>query len=118
MIFLVQPTSPRSSETRRKHLYRTLFTSSVFFLLTQEFFDVFEGKKFCRLFAYLKGKVVFLTACLLVGFRESCELLHLRGVLNFFLCFRSESATEVVLHGTIHLDSKIRSQNVNFHDSL
>ena len=25
---------------------------------------------------------------------------------------------EVVLHGTIRLDSKIRSQNVHFHDSL
>ena len=79
MIFLVQPTSPRNSETRRKHvsLYRTLFTSSVFFLLTHdEFFDASEGKKFCRLFAYLKGellvslsgKVVSLTACLFVGF--------------------------------------------------
>ena len=45
-----------NSETRRKHLYRTLFTSSVFFLLTHdEFFDAFEGKKFRRLFAYLKG---------------------------------------------------------------
>ena len=77
MIFLVQPTSPRNSETRRKHLYRTLFTSSVFFLLTHdEFFDVFEGKKFRRLSANLKsllldslsGKVVSLTAYLLVGF--------------------------------------------------
>ena len=40
-------TSPRNSETRRKHLYRTLFTSSVFFLLTHdEFFDAFQGKTF------------------------------------------------------------------------
>ena len=39
-------------------------------------------------------------------------------MLNFFLCFRSELATEVVLHGIIRLDSKIRSQNVHFHDSL
>ena len=39
-------------------------------------------------------------------------------MLNFFLCFRSELATEVVLHGTIRLDSKIRSQNVHFHDSF
>ena len=77
MIFLVQPTSPRNSETRRKHLYRTLCTSSVFFLLTHdEFIDAFEGKKFRRLSANLKsllldslsGKVVSLTACLLVGF--------------------------------------------------
>ena len=46
----------RNSETRRKHLYRTLFTSSVFSLLTHdEFFDAFEGKKFRRLSAYLKG---------------------------------------------------------------
>ena len=45
-------------------------------------------------------------------------LLHLRGVLNFFLRFRSELATdEVVLHGTIRLSSKIRSENVHFHDS-
>ena len=27
-------------------------------------------------------------------------------------------ATEVVLHGTIRLDSRIRSQNVYFHDSF
>ena len=47
------------------------------------------------------------------------RILHLRGVLNFFLCFRSELATdEVVLHGTIRVDSKIRSQNVHFHDSF
>ena len=38
-------------------------------------------------------------------------------MLNFFLCFRNELATdEVVLRGTIRLDSKIRSQNVHFHD--
>ena len=60
----------------------------------------------------------FASACLLVGFWESCELLHLRGVLNFFLCFRSELATKVILHGTIRLDSKTRSQNVHFHDSF
>ena len=43
----------------------------------------------------------------------------MRGVLNFFLCFRSELAIdEVVLHGTIRLDSKIRSQNVQFHGSF
>ena len=44
----------------------------------------------------------------------------MRGVLNFFLCVWSELATdEVVLHGTIScLDSKIRSQNVHFHDSF
>ena len=40
-------------------------------------------------------------------------------MLNFFLRFRSELATdEVVLHGTICLDSKIRSENVHFHDSF
>ena len=39
-------------------------------------------------------------------------------MLNFFLCFRSELATEVILHGTIRLDSKTRSQNVHFHDSF
>ena len=40
-------------------------------------------------------------------------------MLNFFLCFRSELATdEVVLHGTIRLDSKIRFENVHFHDSF
>ena len=78
-----------------------------------------------RLFAYIKdylsdslsGKVVSLTACLLVDFWESCELLHFRGVLNFFLRFRSELATDV-LHGPVRLDSKIRSQNVHFHDSF
>ena len=40
-------------------------------------------------------------------------------MLNFFLCFRSELATdEVVLRETIQLDSKIRSQNVHFHYSF
>ena len=44
-------------------------------------------------------------------------------MLNFFLCFRSELATDevslsLVLHGTIRLDSKIRSHNVHFHDSF
>ena len=40
-------------------------------------------------------------------------------MLNFFLCFWSELATdEVVLHGTIRLDSKIPFQNVHFHDSF
>ena len=39
-------------------------------------------------------------------------------MLNFFRCFRGELATEVVLRGTIRLDSKIRSQNVHFHDSF
>ena len=44
----------------------------------------------------------------------------MRGVLNFFLCFRSEfkATDEVVLHGTIRLDSKIRSENVYCHDSF
>ena len=42
----------------------------------------------------------------------------MRGVLNFFLCFRSELATEVILHETIRLDSKTRCQNVHFHDSF
>ena len=49
VIFLVKLTSPRNSEARRKHLslYRTLFTSSVFLLLTHdEFFDAFQGKTF------------------------------------------------------------------------
>ena len=39
-------------------------------------------------------------------------------MLNFFLYFRSELATDEDLHGTIRLDSKIRSQNVHFHDSF
>ena len=40
-------------------------------------------------------------------------------MLNFLLCFWSELATdEVVLHGTIRLDSKIRSKNVHFHESF
>ena len=39
-------------------------------------------------------------------------------MISFFLCFRSELATEVVLHGTVRLDSKIRSQNVQFHESF
>ena len=43
----------------------------------------------------------------------------MRGVLNFFLSFWSELATdEVVMHGTIRLDSKISFQNVHFHDSF
>ena len=92
----------------------TLFTSSVFLLLTHdEFFDAFQGKKF-------RLETVCLYQRLVIGqcIQKSCELLHLRGVLNFFLCFRSELATEVVLHGTIRLDSKIRYQNVQFHGSF
>ena len=43
----------------------------------------------------------------------------MRGVINFFLCFRSKLTTdEVVLHGAILLVSKICSQNVHFHDSF
>ena len=39
----------------------------------------------------------------------------MRGELNLFLCFWSELETdEVVLHGTIRLDSKIRSQMFAF----
>ena len=59
-----------------------------------------------RLFAYFKGqlsdslsgKVVSLTTFLFVGFWESCVLLHLRRLLNFFLCFWSELATDEVVH--------------------
>ena len=78
VIFLVELTSPRNSETRRNHLHRTLFTSSVFLLLTlDEFSDAFQGKNFrletvClfqgQLSNSLSGKAVSLTACLLVGF--------------------------------------------------
>ena len=40
-------------------------------------------------------------------------------MLNFFLCSRSELATDkVVLLRTIRLDNKIRSQNVHLHDSF
>ena len=43
----------------------------------------------------------------------------MRGVLNFFLRFRSELATdEIVLHGTIRMDRKIRFENVHFHVSF
>ena len=35
-------------------------------------------------------------------------------MLNFFLCFRSELATEVVLHGTIRLDSKFALRMFTF----
>ena len=83
---------------------KTSFTSSVFLLLTHdEFFDAFQGKTFrletVCLFQklvieqFIRKKIVSLTACLLVGFWESRELLHLRGVLNYFLCFWSELAT-------------------------
>ena len=41
------------------------------------------------------------------------------SLVFFFLCFRSELATdEVVLHGAIRLDSKIRFENIHFHDSF
>ena len=56
----------------------------------------------------------------------ACWLLRKLGISSFArsvkflsLQFWSELATdEVVLHGTISLDSKIRSQNVHFHDSF
>ena len=128
--FLVWLNSPRNSETRRKLIYidRTLFTSSVFLLLTlDEFFDAFQGKKFCLetvcLFQRLVIGQLIRKSCFLDRlfscWLQSCELLHLRRVLNFFLCFWSELATdEVVLRGTIRLDSTIRSEYVHFHDSF
>ena len=96
--FLVWLTSPRNSETRRKHLYCTLFTSSVFLLLSHdEFFDAFQGKKFCLetvcLFQRLVIGQLIRKSCFLDRlfscWLQSCELLHLRRVLNFFLCFWS-----------------------------
>ena len=62
--------SPRNSEARRKHLYRTLFTSSVFLLLTHdEFFDAFQVKKF-------RLETVCLFQKLIIGqfIRRSCFL--------------------------------------------
>ena len=57
--------------------------------------------------------------CLLASEKVASFFICDWGVLNFFLCFWSELATdEVVLHGTIRLDSKICSQNVHFHDSF
>ena len=56
--------------SRRKHLYRTLFTSSVFLLLTHdEFFDAFQGKKF-------RLETVYLFQRLVIGqfIRKSCFL--------------------------------------------
>ena len=102
----------QNSETRRKHLYRTSFTSSVFLALTHdEFFATFQGKKFrlenvCLYQRLGIGQFIRKSFFLVRVF--ACWLLDLRGVLNFFLCFWSELATdEVVLHGTIRLDSKI-----------
>ena len=99
--------------------YFVFFALPVFLLLTHaEFFDAFPHwkniclKAFCLFQRLVIGKVFFLTACLLVvGFWESCALLHLWGVLTFFLCLRSEWARlkSVVLHRTIRLDGKIRS---------
>ena len=83
----------------------------------------------------LRLKTVCLFKRLIVGqfIRKSCFLDRMFGMLasekvvSFFMCeeckflsfgFRSELATEVDLHGTIRLDSKIRSQNVRFHDSF
>ena len=70
-----------------------------------------------RLFAYFKGqlsdslsgKVVSLTTVLLVGFWESCVLLHLRRVLNFFLCFWSELATDEVVHAYAYAFARARA---------
>lgn len=42
-------------------------------------------------------------------------VLHLWGVLTLPLYFRSRLATEVVLHWTVHQDSKIHCQNAHFH---
>ena len=44
-----------------------------------------------------------------------CELLYLRGVLSFFLCFRRELATEVVLQRNVLLDSKRRMFTFTIH---
>ena len=85
-----------------------------------EFFDAFQGERF-----RLK------TVCLFQRFENywtvypeklfplpSVCLLASEEVVSFFICFWSELATEVVLHGTIRMDSKNRSQNVNLHDSF
>ena len=84
---------PEALGTWRKHLYRTLFS----FFWPTVVFNAFLWKTF-RLktarFACSKDslrdnpswKAVSLTASLLVfGSCESCELLHLWGVLTFFL---------------------------------
>lgn len=42
-------------------------------------------------------------------------VVHLWGVLTLPLYFRSRLATEVVLHWTVHQDSKIHCQNAHFH---
>ena len=46
-----------------------------------------------------------------------CELLHLRGVLTFFLYLRSKLVTEVVLQRTSRQNNKIRYHNVHLHHS-
>ena len=87
-----------------------------------EFFDAFQGKKFRLETVCLYQRLVigqFIRKSFFLVRLFACWLLDLRGVLNFFVCFWSELATdEVVLHGTIRLHSKIRSQNVHFHDSF
>ena len=90
-------------------------------LLTHdEFPDAFQGKREvspqdCLVIAKVNYRTVYRekvfplpSVCLLASEKVVTELLHSQGVLNFFLCFRSELATEVVPHGTIRLDSKIR----------
>ena len=116
VIFLVQITSHRNSETRRKHLYRNLFTSSVFLLLTQ-FFDAFQGKNFRLGTVCLYQRVVirqFIRKSCFLDCLFACWLLRKvrASLFAWSFKFRSELATdEVVLYGTIRrLDSKIRSR--------
>ena len=94
--------SQKLTETRRKHLYRTLFTSSVVLLLTHdEFFDAFQGKKFCLENVCLFQRLVIrqLIQKKLFPWPPVCLLAlklwassFVRSV-NFFLCFWSELAT-------------------------
>jgi len=126
-ISLVQPITPRNSGNSKKTFnlfklksYFVFFALLVFLRFTHdEFFDAFHWKKF-------RLKTVCLFQRLIIGqsIQKSCFLERLQVCLLLASekvvceeCWLSFKAFGVVLHRTVRLDSRIHSQNVNFHHS-
>ena len=121
VIFLVWPTSPRNSLYSKKIfiLYLVLFFFFGFLAFDPRWILwCLQRKEVSPQDCLLIPKVSYQTVYpeklfpwppvfLLASDKVVSRLLHLREVLNFFLCFRSEFATEVD-NWTIRLDCKRR----------
>ena len=119
VIFLVYPTSPKNSVNSKTETFISPFVFFLGFLA----FDHNEirclpkkevSPQDCLLIPKVNYRTVYPEKLFLwLPFRllaseKVVGFFHLRDGLNFFLCFR----TKVVLHRTVHLDSKIYFQNV------